>query len=74
MWQSLSCSVKAGRWCLGCPGWPPGLRFFRFFAAGGRTKSLDGGFDELVEFFSSLANRDSNSVIRCRKTAHWGQS
>jgi hypothetical protein len=47
----------------------------RFFsAAAGLTKSLDGGFDELVEFFSSLARRDSNSAICCRKTAQCGHS
>lgn len=31
--------------------------------------SLDGGLDELLEFFSNLANRASNSVILASSTA-----
>ena len=35
--------------------------------------SLEGGLEELVEFFSSLASRSRNSANSRSKTAHRGQ-
>ena len=59
---------NGGRSCLGCPGWP---RIFRFLCdpvggdLGGLTMSLEGGFDDVVEFFRAVASSLSSWLIRC---------
>ena len=49
-------------------------RFFlrtrrRGVVSGGLTMSLDGGLEELAEFFSNFASRASNSTIARRASA-----
>src|SRR5262249_43121046 len=45
-----------GRSCRSCPGWPPRLRFFFDLERGGLTISLEGGLEEVVEFFLAAAS------------------
>ena len=65
---STASGGNGGRSCLGCPGWPP---IFRFLCdpvggdLGGLTMSLEGGFDDVVEFFRAVASSLSSSSIRC---------
>ena len=52
---------KDGRSCFGWPGCPPRFRFLPCFGGslGFLTMSLEGGFDELVEFFLAAASSAS---------------
>ena len=56
-----------------CPGWPPARRFPRlpplFGGRGGLTMSLDGGLEEVVEFFLSLAISAFNRVFSASNSA-----
>ena len=48
---------------MGCPGWPPILRWVLPRGAiglSGLTMSLDGGLDEFEEFLDSLATWAAN--------------
>ena len=64
-----------GRNTAWCPGCPPGFRPLRFFFGGNFTDggSLDGGFDELLEFWfsrrSRASSRASSSCTRARSAA-----
>ena len=63
---SVGISVRSNFWCPRCP---PGLRFdFGFFSGGGFACgcSVEGGLDELREFFASFA---SSSVMRSLSSA-----
>src|SRR5664280_1603175 len=57
----------SGRWCPGCPGWPPGFRLLLLFRPRGlcspANPSEEGGLEELVEFFFRPASCRSKSAI-----------
>ena len=63
---------NGGRSCFLCPGGPP---IFRWPVApggvgrGGLTISLDGGFDDVAEFFRALASAISSSPMRRSNSA-----
>ena len=65
---STASGGNGGRSCLGCPGWPP---IFRLLCdpiggdLGGLTMSLEGGFDDVVEFFRAVASSLYRWLIRC---------
>ena len=59
--------------CRVCPGWPPRRRFRRLPppepGRGGLTMSLEGGLEEVEEFFFSRATSASSSAIRASSGA-----
>src|SRR5437588_4122889 len=56
-----------GRWCPGCPSWPPGLRWLLCLRPRGLCSpakpSEEGGLEELVEFRLRSASCRSKSAI-----------
>src|SRR5712692_9227285 len=62
MVSSICSGAKGGRSWRGCPGWAPMVRCRLPLGRGGLTISLEGGFEELPEFFRALARSASKSA------------
>src|SRR5439155_14898614 len=69
-----------GRWCPGCPGWPPGFRWLLCLRPRGLCSpakpSEEGGLEEFVEFLLRRASCRSRSVIcfSCSAIFFWASA